>query len=273
MTMTTPTHLILVCCHAIYLDGTSHGANEDEWLLAPFQSGEVPTFTQHIKAGLSLLSSTPSSLLVFSGSKTRCETQKSEAQSYLDLCFDNEFWSIFEGDEERSEGKGVLLSRVVLEEQALDSFGNFAFGILKFWKETGQWPQKITVVSHEFKRARFMDLHAKAARWPQDCVEFVGIDPTYMANGGTEWDEERTASVLRGERERGYRVWADDLWGAGEVLRGKRRGRNCWDVGQCWFKNEEERVRSGVKSRVVRDGEHGMEEEFLIDDKQPWEIS
>jgi len=61
------TQLIIVCCHGIWLGGPSLGDDEAEWLIAPFQHGETPTFTEHIKAGFRLLSSAPDSLLVFSG--------------------------------------------------------------------------------------------------------------------------------------------------------------------------------------------------------------
>ena len=268
--MAALTNLILVCCHAIYLGGPSCGVSEEEWLLAPFQPGEVTTFTSHVKTGLSLLSSSGNSILVFSGSKTRSETQKSEARSYLDLCLDNDFWGVFGSGDEDDGGREGILKRIVLEEQALDSFANFVLGVLRFWKETGIWPSKITIISHAFKRARFLDLHVKAARWSMAKVGFVGIDPTYMVMGSDEWDEKRTERVLRGERERGYRAWEQDMLGCGSVLRGKRRERNFWCVGQAWFGSEEERVRSGIRLRVVNDGFGGVEE-ALLDEKQPWE--
>ncbi|TVY57789.1 Uncharacterized protein LSUE1_G010284, partial [Lachnellula suecica] len=156
------THLIIVCCHAIYLSGATSGASEAEWLLAPFQTGETPTFISHTTTALKLLSSTPSSLLVFSGSSTRSETRKSEAQSYLDLCEDNGFWGL--------DGQGNLRSKLLLEQQALDSFGNLVFSIILFWKQTGNWPEMITIVSHAFKEARFMELHVPAMRWPLEKV-------------------------------------------------------------------------------------------------------
>ena len=59
--------LIVVCCHGIWLGGPSSGADEGEWLIASFQHGETPTFTEHIRAGLRLLSSSPQALLIFSG--------------------------------------------------------------------------------------------------------------------------------------------------------------------------------------------------------------
>jgi hypothetical protein len=41
-------------------------------------------------------------------------------------------------------------------------------------------------------------------------------------------------------------------------------------VSQGWFERREERERSGVKS-MLRIGEAGFEEEFLTDERQPWE--
>ncbi|KAL8672387.1 MAG: hypothetical protein Q9168_003160 [Polycauliona sp. 1 TL-2023] len=64
---TVPTHLIIVCCHAIWLGGPTGGHDEAEWAIEPFQRGETPTFMEHIKTGLRILSEQPNSLLVFSG--------------------------------------------------------------------------------------------------------------------------------------------------------------------------------------------------------------
>ncbi|KJZ73881.1 hypothetical protein HIM_06774 [Hirsutella minnesotensis 3608] len=63
-----PTHLIVVCCHGIWLGGPSRGADEAEWLIAPFQRGETPTFIEHARAGVACLArARESSVLVFSG--------------------------------------------------------------------------------------------------------------------------------------------------------------------------------------------------------------
>jgi len=125
-----------------------------------------------------------------------------------------------------------------------------------------KWPQKVTVVSHEFKRKRFLDLHVKAIRWPEERVVFVGIDPEYMAE-----DEARGDAVRKGETERGYKQWESDMGGWNEFLRGKRRDRNPWGIGQGLFADEDAGVgqKAGLKSTVHEDGEE------LSTEWQPWE--
>lgn len=66
--MARPTHLIVVCCHAVWLGGPSQGAAESEWLLAPFQRGETATFVRHAQAGVQRLAQDAGgAVLVFSG--------------------------------------------------------------------------------------------------------------------------------------------------------------------------------------------------------------
>lgn len=272
---TTTTHLIIVCCHAIWVGGgPSKGLDESEWLIAPFQKDETPTFIAHARAGLRLLASSSrpggyDSLLVFSGSKTKAETGKSEARSYADLCRENAYWGeILEGAEWEERRK------IICEEQALDSFANLVFSLILFWREVGRWPDRITVVSHAFKRERFLELHVPALRYPRDRVTFVGINPGFMDEGNEEYDWERAESVRRESDEKGYREWEVDRLGVGRALRAKRARRNFWGVGQEFFGSEGERGRSGVRSEVVEwtDGNgRFVREEVLKDEVQPWE--
>jgi len=161
-----------------------------------------------------------------------------------------------------------LRERVRLEEKALDSFGNLVLGVITFWRETGRWPKSIVVISHEFKRARFLDLHVKAMRWPKQKVMFEGVDPAFMVVGSEVFDEGQAKSVRMGEKERGFRPWEVDLYGMGEWLREKRKERNFWGGDGKLFANEEERRRSGVVTWV--DGDTG-EEGLVSGATQPWE--
>ena len=65
-----------------------------------------------------------------------------------------------------------------------------------------------------------MQLHIPAVRFPVAATSYVGIDPP----------EEVTprSSLEEGERLRGTGLWADDLYGVGDVLGVKRETRG-WD--------------------------------------------
>ena len=53
-------------------------------------------------------------------------------------------------------------SRVIAETNATDSYQNLLFSLIQFRVYTGVYPQRVTVVTHEFKRARFMQCHFPA---------------------------------------------------------------------------------------------------------------
>ncbi len=126
-------------------------------------------------------------------------------------------------------------SHLTSEPNATDSYQNLLFSILHFHTLTNHYPTHITIISHAFKRPRFLDLHIPAIRWPSERVTYVGIDPPENVTS--------RESLERGERERGYGVWKRDLYGVGEVLGGKRRQRG-------WREGEPEGLGEGVEEGV-----------------------
>lgn len=77
----------------------------------------------------------------------------------------------------------------------------------------------------------------------------MGIDPPASKIG---------PEVLASEA-RAVEAWTRDPQGRGDGLRGKRAGRNCWGVSERIFLDEQERVRSGIETEVVGDGEYLVE--------------
>jgi hypothetical protein len=168
-------HLVLVCCHAIYHGGVtdkSHPSNEANWALKSFQRstphkpGEHETFIQHILAAIHIKAKEPQrSILVFSGGPTDPSySTLSESQSYLNAL---QALDLQNG------------SDIILEQAATDSFQNVLFSILAFRRERGRYPDSITIITHAFKERRFLDLHAKALRWPADRIRVHGINPPF----------------------------------------------------------------------------------------------
>ncbi|RDA87757.1 hypothetical protein CP532_2483 [Ophiocordyceps camponoti-leonardi (nom. inval.)] len=217
-------HLIIVCCHGIWLGGPSAGADESEWLLAPFQRGEAATFVLHAKEGVRLLREAGSGTsLVFSGflttliGPTRRETTLSEAQSYANLALENNHWTT------TTTTTTTAPQNILLEERALDSYHNILYSLTLFHSLHALWPDSITVISHAFKLPR-LRAHCEAIGFRS--VTFVGIDPPALSS-----DAEAGGGGIAAALD----DWARDPHGRGPVLSAKRRARNPWSVWQGVF--------------------------------------
>jgi hypothetical protein len=138
----------------------------------------------------------------------------------------------------------TILRRILVDRFATDSYQNILLSLIQFplfvqklldSTETAMaptlFPKKITIVSHDFKRARFLDLHLPALQW-QGETTFIGINPPF--------EPVKMAEIEQGDRLRGYGAWEKDIYGVGAALAKKR-------IVRGW--NEEE-FRSQVLARL-----------------------
>jgi len=244
-------HLVLVCCHA-----TFRGGNPDEeasWILQGFQQsdtkgkvGEHHTFMQHIAAGAAILSQDPESLLIFSGGKTQTQIDLSEAESYLRVGLLKKFWQ-----DEQSD-------RCAVESQATDSYQNLLFSIIQFWRLTGSFPARITVITHAFKERRFLELHAPAIKYPAEGLRVLGINPPMNLAD--------LQDVQSGEVLRGYAVFSTDLYGVRDPVHSKR-------IVRGWCPENIKAMMNGLQSEVKRllEWSGGVTGNEVLPDKLPWE--
>ncbi|KIV96516.1 hypothetical protein, variant [Exophiala mesophila] len=233
-----------------YAELPSH--NESNWLIEPFQAGETTTYIQHIEAGVRRLaeavaieksnvinggdgdSSAASSpaILVFSGGATKqAKTSKSEGQSYLDVALEHNLFGL-------ETTPPTLRQRIFVDEYATDSYQNILLSLIQYPLFLGQlastdnpaaqtlvssnhpFPTHLTIISHEFKRERFLKLHLPAVHW-RGVTEYIGINPPF--------DRAKMAEVEEGERVQGFGAWKEDLYGTGDKLTHKRVLRG-WDL-------------------------------------------
>jgi len=193
-------HLILITGHGVFTGGDTLTA-DSSWHIQPFQKGEPPYFLEHIRIGIELASRDPSGAIVFSGGQTK-QVPISEGQSYYEAA-KRMNWLFMSS----------AAARATTEEFARDSFENLLFSICRFREFAGRYPEKISVVSWEFKRERF-EFHREALGFPHAQFEFIGPN-----------NPENLAEALAGEAK----VLADfkaDPYGVGPALSRKRTDRN-----------------------------------------------
>lgn len=148
--------------------------------------------------------------------------------------------------------------RMSAEIYASESYQNLLFSILHFHTLTFNYPTHITLISHAFKRARFLQLHCRAIRWPLTKFAYIGIDPPEDVTPRSVLEQE--------EKEKGYGVWEGDLYGAGSVIGGVRERRG-WECGalEVVGKSKDHSVEGLLKWRGGADGKE------VYEGRLPWD--
>ena len=141
-------NLIIVACHGIYNSKTGFTkeaiAKDENWCKDYKSEGSI--FLRHIEEGIKLANADPDSVLIFSGGNTRVNPADiSEAASYREIARHCIAW------------EGPCCERPMeVEECATDSFENLAFGLSRYHQIYGKYPEKVSVVSWQFKENRFL---------------------------------------------------------------------------------------------------------------------
>ena len=132
-----PRHAVIVPGHAIFQDGRWYGGFY----------GDDRFYEQHVRDGVTLHDSLDSSVIVFSGGRTRPDHE-----------------AVRSGGVTNAEGEGMLeyakqycpaLRNSIAETFARDSFENVLFSLLAFRHHLGEWPASVHLVSWPFKALRF----------------------------------------------------------------------------------------------------------------------
>ena len=188
--------------HGRKLDGVD--ALDSSWYLLDYQRrADVPSaLVKHIEEGVRITARDPKSVLVFSGGQTRRDAgPRSEGQSYGHVAEHFDWWGTGAG------------ARATTEEYARDSLENVLFAACRFQEVVGRYPKRVTVVSYDFKRRRFVELLGPALHLP---LEFVGVAP------GGRFDAQ---SAARGEATAAG-AFERDPYGCEGELASKRTARN-----------------------------------------------
>ncbi|KAJ5396944.1 hypothetical protein N7509_005057 [Penicillium cosmopolitanum] len=214
-------HLIIVCCHAIYIGGPLSGHSEDEWIIEPFQKGETPTFVSHAKAGLNALMEDDRGLLAQRKDQER-DSVKGSLISYgypVEKFYSSDILLMSPKSQWNPMQQTLIrifysLSSISVFMWVLGLGGSLLLPMTL--KEQDLW------ISTSQPLAYFPSLSMARINWGGNNVGLIGINPP----------EEITPleSLLRGEMSKGIGLWKGDLYGVGEKLAGKRSNRG-WSPG------------------------------------------
>lgn len=215
-----PSNLVILPCHAIWKGGACYGESAQEWHLVDFQKVGYDhlAFKNHITQSVSYLKENSDAYLVISGGQTKAELGPvSESLSYYQLAR-----TLYEQEHFFEEVK----ERITTEEFARDSFENVLFLICRFYEVFQRYPERITIVGFEFKRARFLDHHLhRALRFPLEKVEYIGNSPDPK-----DLDQERRQKYFEDLDNSEYKFavkhFDQDWYGINAPLATKKMGRN-----------------------------------------------
>lgn len=218
-------HLIMVAGHAVTMAESLDRAdsNDGVWFLLEYQRRQdMPAaLVGHIRRGVEVAAADPKSLLVFSGGQTRSEAgPRDEGSSYYRVAEHYRWWGASSRKARDGQMGLAVAQRTVTEEFATDSFQNLLYSICRFQEVVGHYPRKVTVVSFDFKRQRFAELHRVALRFPRAQFDFVGLQPPF----GSRFNVER---AKEGERLNAASLFEVDPYGCNSpTLAFKREERN-----------------------------------------------
>ena len=217
--------------------------------------------------------------LYHSGATKPALTPLSEAQSYLNLALAR---GLLDSTDALLNETVSLKDRMFLDEFATDSYQNVLFPLLQFPRYLQSLslsprqpltPGRLIIVSHDFKRRRFTELHLPAIKFPVARTEYVGIDPVFDQD--EDKGERRRRDITEGDLKRGFGAWKEDLYGDGEVLSAKRRVRG-WSgvrmndlLEQCASGKEGDKRREMIQRLLTWRGGDNRKE--IFPERLPWE--
>jgi hypothetical protein len=174
-------NLIIVACHSVYRGKEYEDIySDDSWYLKDFQKDEPKFYIEHILTGIKLADKDSLSVLIFSGGYTNPSSPgRSEAMSYYEIA-------------ESQEWLDKCSKRVFLEEYARDSFENLLFGVCRYYELAEELPEKTTVVSWKFKKARFY-FHWNTLSINNYKFEYFGVNNPEDLNAAMEGERKAIA--------------------------------------------------------------------------------
>ncbi|KAF2861373.1 hypothetical protein K470DRAFT_200306, partial [Piedraia hortae CBS 480.64] len=251
-------HLIIVCCNATYLGDGGKIGDEDQWIMKPYQradpkigkKSETATFLKHIIDGVRFSLRDPTALVMFSGGQI-AGTPRPESESYYIV-------AQALADSQILEPMAWSRCGGYTETFSTDSYQNLLFSIIRFRQVTKRFPRHVTVVSHAFKKDRFMRCHAPAIRWPMRKFSFHGVDPPFAPG-----EQEKVFAGEKATRDEFER----DPYGIGAFL-GKKRAERGWNAAEAIPELESECEKKVVRLLSWKGGDDGK---TIFPDTLPWE--